>query len=351
MDLSESPIIMMKKYEKKLVQDKRNGGRKPIYTSSQERKKRNRQAQAAFRERRIEYIKQLEGTVMSHEIKMHSLNIVNQNSMEECLMLRSHNSSLMNILQERGIDAHAELLARTQNSHLSPDSSSLVSQLYVPRDTVQTSQAQPFIISDTLNQAPQFDSNLSYKFHPDISIPSQSSSKTASPPTSLQSSYPLGDFSDPSITSPVLYSQFECLQPNFQTITPIQQPCGFDQDSGLGIEFSSPETDRPIESKEHKNNTYLHVFENQGLATNHRQDQRVVNLQRTCHEQLSDPNKIQYQPKLLSLLPLAESSTEVYNTTSQDFNPYNDIPIVEYQCQSETLNQSSSSCYEAGILS
>ncbi|RKF56822.1 hypothetical protein GcC1_193010 [Golovinomyces cichoracearum] len=332
MDPNVSPIIMMKNYEKKLVQDKRKGGRKPIYTSSQERKKRNRQAQAAFRERRIEYIKQLEGTVMSHEIKMHSLNIVNRNSMEECLMLRSHNSSLMNILQER--DVHAELLARTQNPHLSPDSSSLVSPLYVPGDLVQTSKAQPVIISDTLNQAPQFDSNSSYDFLPDISLPSQNSSKISSPPTSLQSSYPMEDFSGPSMTSPILYSQFECLQPNFQSITPTQQTCGFDQGSGLGIEFSSPETDRPIESKEHKYNTYVHVFENQGLPINHRQDQRELNLQRACHEQLRDPNKIQYQPKLLSFLPLAERSTEVYNTTSQAFNPYNDMPIVEYQCLS-----------------
>ncbi|KAI2359354.1 hypothetical protein LOY91_006845, partial [Ophidiomyces ophidiicola] len=39
---------------------KRKGGRKPIYATSEERKQRNRQAQAAFRERRSEYIKQLE---------------------------------------------------------------------------------------------------------------------------------------------------------------------------------------------------------------------------------------------------------------------------------------------------
>ncbi|KKF92543.1 hypothetical protein CFO_g5094 [Ceratocystis platani] len=35
-------------------QPKRKGGRKPIYATSEERKQRNRQAQAAFRERRID---------------------------------------------------------------------------------------------------------------------------------------------------------------------------------------------------------------------------------------------------------------------------------------------------------
>ncbi|QIW95453.1 hypothetical protein AMS68_000971 [Peltaster fructicola] len=46
---------------------KRKGGRKPIYATSEERKQRNRQAQAAFRERRTEYIKTLELQLKQNE--------------------------------------------------------------------------------------------------------------------------------------------------------------------------------------------------------------------------------------------------------------------------------------------
>ncbi|KAI9750011.1 MAG: hypothetical protein M4579_006642, partial [Chaenotheca gracillima] len=53
------------------VAQKRKGGRKPIYATSEERKQRNRQAQAAFRERRTEYIKQLETTIKHHEDTLH----------------------------------------------------------------------------------------------------------------------------------------------------------------------------------------------------------------------------------------------------------------------------------------
>jgi hypothetical protein len=83
-------------------QPKRKGGRKPIYATSEERKQRNRQAQAAFRERRTEYIKQLEETIRVHESNLHSLQAAHRNAADECLMLRYKNSLLERILLEKG---------------------------------------------------------------------------------------------------------------------------------------------------------------------------------------------------------------------------------------------------------
>ncbi|OAA80679.1 bZIP transcription factor, bZIP-1 [Akanthomyces lecanii RCEF 1005] len=102
------------------VQPKRKGGRKPIYATSEERKQRNRQAQAAFRERRTEYIKQLEETIQVHETNLHSLQTAHRNANDECLMLRYKNSLLERILLEKGIDVHAELQAKTGSPTLGP---------------------------------------------------------------------------------------------------------------------------------------------------------------------------------------------------------------------------------------
>ncbi|KAJ9651989.1 hypothetical protein H2198_008768 [Neophaeococcomyces mojaviensis] len=81
---------------------KRKGGRKPIYATSEERKQRNRQAQAAFRERRTEYIKQLETTIQQHEETLASLQQSHRTAADECLMLRYKNSLLERILLEKG---------------------------------------------------------------------------------------------------------------------------------------------------------------------------------------------------------------------------------------------------------
>ncbi|KAK7521265.1 uncharacterized protein IWZ02DRAFT_378640 [Phyllosticta citriasiana] len=122
-------------------QQKRKGGRKPkpmlcppmpcpqpplttkrrkIYATSEERKQRNRQAQAAFRERRTEYIKQLESTIKHHEETLHTLQQNHRSAADECLMLRYKNSLLERILLEKGIDVQAELRAKTGSPHLGP---------------------------------------------------------------------------------------------------------------------------------------------------------------------------------------------------------------------------------------
>ncbi|KAJ5541504.1 hypothetical protein N7494_006580 [Penicillium frequentans] len=92
---------------------KRKGGRKPIYATSEERKQRNRQAQAAFRERRTEYIRQLETTIKRNEESLQSLQQSHRSAADECLMLRYKNSLLERILLEKGIDVQAELRIKT----------------------------------------------------------------------------------------------------------------------------------------------------------------------------------------------------------------------------------------------
>lgn len=109
-----------------------------IYATSEERKQRNRQAQAAFRERRTEYIKQLEQTIKLHEETLQNLQQSHRSAADECLMLRYKNSLLERILLEKGerirsschtrtslltcpgIDVQAELHAKTGSPTLGP---------------------------------------------------------------------------------------------------------------------------------------------------------------------------------------------------------------------------------------
>ncbi|PGH18131.1 hypothetical protein AJ79_00759 [Helicocarpus griseus UAMH5409] len=99
---------------------KRKGGRKPIYATSEERKQRNRQAQAAFRERRTEYIKQLETTIKHNEETLQSLQQSHRSAADECLMLRYKNSLLERILLEKGIDVQAELRLKSGSPNPPP---------------------------------------------------------------------------------------------------------------------------------------------------------------------------------------------------------------------------------------
>ncbi|OJD15913.1 hypothetical protein ACJ73_08932 [Blastomyces percursus] len=99
---------------------KRKGGRKPIYATSEERKQRNRQAQAAFRERRTEYIKQLETTIKHNEETLQSLQQSHRSAADECLMLRYKNSLLERILLEKGIDVQAELRMKSGSPNMPP---------------------------------------------------------------------------------------------------------------------------------------------------------------------------------------------------------------------------------------
>ena len=72
-----------------------------MYTE-EARKQRNRDAQAAFRERRIEYIKELEERVKAYSVRLRALESKRTDSADECLMLRYKNSLLERILLHKG---------------------------------------------------------------------------------------------------------------------------------------------------------------------------------------------------------------------------------------------------------
>ncbi|OKL60297.1 hypothetical protein UA08_04072 [Talaromyces atroroseus] len=120
---------------------KRKGGRKPIYATSEERKQRNRQAQAAFRERRTEYIKQLESTIKRNEESLQSLQQSHRSAADECLMLRYKNSLLERILMEKGIDVQAELRLKTgSNSTTIPSMKSNAAKQPLPLERAALSR-------------------------------------------------------------------------------------------------------------------------------------------------------------------------------------------------------------------
>ncbi|CAI4217893.1 unnamed protein product [Parascedosporium putredinis] len=150
-------------------QPKRKGGRKPIYATSEERKQRNRQAQAAFRERRTEYIKQLEETIQIHEQNLHNLQTAHRNAADECLMLRYKNSLLERILLEKGIDVQAELCAKTASPNLGPT--------HVPQPVSQPPPVQRAIMNRH-HQSRRSVSSIAPKVEPGVG-------QLATPPASL----------------------------------------------------------------------------------------------------------------------------------------------------------------------
>ena len=103
---------------------KRKGGRKPvsghpavlaiagkltsfqIYATVEERKQRNRQAQAAFRERRTEYIKQLENTLKQHEELLQVAQRERQITAYQSASMQSRVAALERILRENGAEGH-----------------------------------------------------------------------------------------------------------------------------------------------------------------------------------------------------------------------------------------------------
>ncbi|CAI0650224.1 hypothetical protein GCG54_00006678 [Colletotrichum gloeosporioides] len=158
-------------------QPKRKGGRKPIYATSEERKQRNRQAQAAFRERRTEYIKQLEEAIRVHESNLHNLQAAHRTAADECLMLRYKNSLLERILLEKGIDVQAELRAKTGSPSLGPT--------HAPQNMVQPPPIQRAILNRH-HQSRRSNSSIAPKLEPGISPlppPIQGGHSAASPKT------------------------------------------------------------------------------------------------------------------------------------------------------------------------
>lgn len=85
------------------------GGRKLIYATLEERKERNRQAQATFRERRIIYVAQLEKTIQEQKDELRRMQSACASATDESLNLKYKNSLLERVLLEKGIAVRAEL--------------------------------------------------------------------------------------------------------------------------------------------------------------------------------------------------------------------------------------------------
>ncbi|EKD15042.1 bZIP transcription factor (MeaB) [Drepanopeziza brunnea f. sp. 'multigermtubi' MB_m1] len=88
---------------------KGRGGRKVMFPSAEEKKQRNRDSQAAFRERRKEHIAELEQVVQDQKEKLQESQRAQASAKEEVLVLKYKNSLLERILLEQGIDVNAEL--------------------------------------------------------------------------------------------------------------------------------------------------------------------------------------------------------------------------------------------------
>ncbi|KAH8595715.1 hypothetical protein B0O99DRAFT_652133 [Bisporella sp. PMI_857] len=208
-------------------QVKRKGGRKPIYATSEERKQRNRQAQAAFRERRTEYIKQLEETIRVHETNLHNLQNAHRSAADECLMLRYKNSLLERILLEKGIDVQAELRAKTSSPHLGPT--------HMPPSMAQPPPMQRAIMNRH-NQARRSNSNIAPKIEPGLSLQSPQLRPTPASHASSPTSNSPG-FHNPGVLTPPASDNQAQLQQGHQPsrIHPAraQNPLGLPMNPGL----------------------------------------------------------------------------------------------------------------------
>ncbi|KIW21135.1 hypothetical protein PV08_01715 [Exophiala spinifera] len=78
----------------------------------EDRRQRNRQAQATFRLRRNEHLKQLEATIQQHQQTIRDLQESVRVASDDCLMLRYKNSILERVLLEKGIDVREEVYAK-----------------------------------------------------------------------------------------------------------------------------------------------------------------------------------------------------------------------------------------------
>ncbi|PSK60271.1 AP-1-like transcription factor [Elsinoe australis] len=204
---------------------KRKGGRKPIYATSEERKQRNRQAQAAFRERRTEYIKQLEATIKQHEEALRSLQQSHRSAADECLMLRYKNSLLERILLEKGIDVQAELQVKTGSpifdpSHLPPQMPAPMIPTPLQRTAVNRQQARRSYQARPQPATQYMPRTASMSMHSPTGQPTPSSHASSPTAMSSRSTASIQQGSMPSPASAVL------------TQGQIQSPPGHPQSAG-----------------------------------------------------------------------------------------------------------------------
>jgi hypothetical protein len=205
-----SPASSTPEFVEQFPPQKRKGGRKPVYATQEERKQRNRAAQAgmfvvccqrwlsicqlltpysaAFRERRTEYMKKLETTIKENEETLSNLSNTARLAQETVLMLRYKNSLLERILLEKGIDVKAELEAfgNTYDTPVTSAPTSIGGPLSINGHTApilgqpmfKTPDNNPFKVSPSIAPA-----SLSHSSSP------TASSAVPTPPDNSQMSY------------------------------------------------------------------------------------------------------------------------------------------------------------------
>ncbi|KAI5853369.1 hypothetical protein BZA05DRAFT_314154, partial [Tricharina praecox] len=214
---------------------KRKGGRKPVYATQEERKMRNRAAQAAFRERRTEYIKHLEATIKHHEEQLSGLQQSSRNAADEVLMLRYKNSLLERILMEKGIDVTAELRAVSQYDDRPP-------QPQIPQATAPPPQNQPMPVQAAMSPLQQMHRPVIRR--PQAPLPKRSMMSPSQDAVYIKASpdmrpIPTSRNSSPSVaTMPTPPSQPYSLPP--QQGNPSQQQQEFQQLPSVSSYYPSP---------------------------------------------------------------------------------------------------------------
>ncbi|QVM08590.1 hypothetical protein D8B26_003275 [Coccidioides posadasii str. Silveira] len=212
---------------------KRKGGRKPIYATSEERKQRNRQAQAAFRERRTEYIKQLEATIKLNEETLRTLQQSHRSAADECLMLRYKNSLLERILLEKGIDVQGELRLKSGSpslppARLPPHQPHRPSPLSQPMFNRQPTHQQSVGIAQRSAQVGVSQHEGAYNVHSSqTQQPTPSSHVSPSPAASVSSGYTLHGGMSPAGVE--IHAQSQSHKSQFPRAPVLPQPGGFGQ--------------------------------------------------------------------------------------------------------------------------
>ncbi|EPQ64979.1 Bgt-339 [Blumeria graminis f. sp. tritici] len=305
-------------------QRKRKGGRKPIYATSEERKQRNRQAQAAFRERRTEYIKHLEDAIRNHETNFHCLQATHRNTCDEFLLLKYKNSLLERILLEKGIDVQTELRSSAGNLDLTSSfGTPVLSQIPSAQRAITNRNYQ------TQRRMNRFNSKIANKLEP--GAPYQL-------PRYKQTPHSPGFITHRLVTPPATDSSLNYRQQQFQSCQP-QTPHALEKDISLmgandimGFPYSSK--DQPRKSSHahwanHMNieqnytvhsSTVDHPDSSKPQSSTYHEDTQSTHVQRYDHQQSVSSNQIQLEPQVQGFRPQSQNSDVQVSENAQSYN-------------------------------
>ncbi|KMP08019.1 MEAB protein [Coccidioides immitis RMSCC 2394] len=220
-----------------------------------------KQAQVAFRERRTEYIKQLEATIKLNEETLRTLQQSHRSAADECLMLRYKNSLLERILLEKGIDVQGELRLKSGSpslppARLPPHQPHRPSPLSQPMFNRQPTHQQSVGIAQRSAQVGVSQHEGAYNVHSSqTQQPTPSSHVSPSPAASVSSGYTLHGGMSPAGVE--IHAQSQSHKSQFPRAPVLPQPGGFGQE--YGAQAMSHDQQEPEESTTTPN-TFAHEF-------------------------------------------------------------------------------------------